>query len=79
MMVQVEFPAKLLPHVFEAIRKSAALVPVTVIPLKFNAVALWLVTVTVCPALAVPTSCGEKLRAEAENETAVPVPLRLTM
>lgn len=77
--VQVELPAKLLPHVFEAMRKSAALVPPTVIPLKLNAVALWLVTVMVRPALVVPRSCGEKLRVEADTETAVAVPLRLTV
>jgi hypothetical protein len=77
--MQVELPDKLLPHVFEAMTKSVALVPVTVIPLKFNAVVPWLVTVNVCPALAVPTSCGEKLRAEADTETAVPVPVRLTL
>ncbi len=77
--VQVVFPAKLLPHVFEAMMKSPAFVPAIVIPVKFNVVVLWLVTVTVRPTLVVLTSCGEKLRAEGDSVTAVPVPLRLTV
>ena len=38
--VQVVLPAKLLPHVFEAMTKSPALVPVIVIPVKVNVAAL---------------------------------------
>jgi hypothetical protein len=38
--VQVPFPAKLLPQVCEALTKSFALVPVIVIPVKFNILAL---------------------------------------
>ena len=77
--VQVVLPAKLPLHVFEAMTKSPALVPVIVIPLKFNVAVPWLATDTVRPALIVPTSCGEKLRAEGDSVTAVPVPLRLTV
>ena len=77
--VQVVLPAKLLPHVLEAMTKSPALVPVIVIPVKVNAAVLWLATVTVRPALIVPTSCDEKLSAEGDSVTAVPVPLRPTV
>src|SRR5260370_657706 len=57
--------------------KSPALVPAIVIPVKFKLAVLWLATVTVRPALVVPTSCGEKLRAEGDSVTALPVPPRL--
>src|SRR5260370_12249557 len=58
-------------------RKSAAVVPAIVIPVNCNLAVLWLATVTVRPALVVPTSCGEKLRAEGDSVTAIPVPPRL--
>lgn len=75
--VQAAFPAKLPAQVCDGMRKSPALAPVTVIPLKVKVKVLWLVRVTVWAALVVPRSWGEKFRAEGDHVTAVPVPLRL--
>ena len=59
--VQVAFPATLPPQVCDAMRKSPALAPVIVIPLKVKVKVLWLVRVTVRAALVVPRSWGEAI------------------
>jgi hypothetical protein len=77
-MVQLAPPDRLVPHVFVWL-KSPALTPVMVIPFTARTVLPAFLIVTVLGELVVPIFCLAKLSEVVESDTAVPVPVRLTV
>jgi hypothetical protein len=78
LMVQLAPPARLVPQVWLRV-KSLLLAPVRLMPVMLRAPLPLLVKVTTLAALVVPTARAAKLRLAGDKDTAVPVPLKLTV
>jgi hypothetical protein len=77
-MVQLAPPARLVPQVWLRV-KSLLLAPVRLMPVRLRAPLPLLVKVTSLAALVVPVARVGKLRLFGDKETAVPMPLKLTL
>ena len=78
LMVQLAPPARLVPQVWLRV-KSLLLAPVRLMPVRLRAALPLLVKVTSLAALVVPMARVGKLRLFGDKETAVPMPLKLTL